>query len=484
MGGDAETSDVRPSQNVYNYLVAFRPFISYAREDREHAEKLYNDLRQRGAEPWIDFEDLRAGENWELAIIRAIGEASHFLALLSRHSINKRGFVQREMKEALEILQQFPPDDVFIVPVRLDETKPRDVRLSRIHWIDLFPNYDDGLRRLMKSVAAKPASVNTNQGAVSRPAPKLAVHYPEPPQLHRLPFGLLFSVFRGLAISLSFGLIGAALVYAVDGLPESTQFLKMYIGLFGTLVSLGLIAGAALTTSRFQRLIPASIEAAFATSDLAATSYFAGKRRFFSISRTVTFAFIFGVVGFSISSMSRFPASGLAEALMMAAAYVQWVLISYVCRKLFYSVVMLQSVVSLTVAADAFRKRHLNVIDTVVRLIATFSGVFLFVLVRTYYDAPFLYTGMLGAGARVLVLLPPVVAIVTFLVLNFLPRVALQQIYDKSIDALVAQLGVAGDAQIALETRLRDDLRRSSQPSWADLPISLVAAATLLEFVL
>lgn len=468
---------------MYHYLVAFRPFISYAREDREHAEKLYNDLRQRGAEPWIDFENLRAGQNWELAIIRAIGEASHFLALLSRHSINKRGFVQREMKEALEILQQFPPDDVFVVPVRLDETMPRDVRLSQLHWVDLFPSYDDGLRRLMKSVGVEPNTANKNDRAASHPTADLPVPNAERPQLHRLPLSLLFSTFVGLAISLLFGLTGAGILYAVDGLHESTQFLKMYVGLFGTLVSLGLVVGAALAISRYQRLIPASIEAVFATSDLATTSYFAEKRRFFNISRTVTFAFLFGVAGFAISSMSRFPATGLAEALMMAAAYVQWVLISYVGRKLFYSVIMLQAVVQLSVTGDVFHKRQLHLIDAVLRLIATQSVVFLFILVRNYYDAPFLYDGALGAGARVLLLLSPAAATVAFLVLNFLPRVVLQQIYDKSIDAIVGLRGVAGDVQLALENRLRDDLRRSSGPSWTDVPISLVAAATLMEFI-
>jgi hypothetical protein len=86
-----------------------RPFISYAREDREIAQRLYGDLRTNLAQPWIDTEDLLGGQDWEPAITKAIQECSHFLALISSNSVNKKGFVQKELRHALELLQSFPP---------------------------------------------------------------------------------------------------------------------------------------------------------------------------------------------------------------------------------------------------------------------------------------------------------------------------------------------------------------------------------------
>ena len=136
-----------------------KPFISYAREDVNVAQKLYGDLRTAGAQPWIDVEDLLGGQDFELTITNAIRTSSHFLALISANSVNKRGFVQKELRHALEILQTFPPSETFLIPVRLNSTKPRHEILSALHWIDLFPSYQDGFNRLKRSLGFEPPSV-------------------------------------------------------------------------------------------------------------------------------------------------------------------------------------------------------------------------------------------------------------------------------------------------------------------------------------
>ena len=129
-----------------------RPFISYAREDRETAVRLRNDLLRLGATPWIDAVDLLAGADWQLAISRALRESSHVLVLLSQHSVNKRGYVQKEVREALDILDEFPPDKIFIIPVRLDSSEPGHVKLRTLHWVDMFNGYDAGLEQIARSL--------------------------------------------------------------------------------------------------------------------------------------------------------------------------------------------------------------------------------------------------------------------------------------------------------------------------------------------
>lgn len=129
-----------------------QPFISYAREDATAAEQLARDLRLLGANPWLDTAKLRGGEEWRHAISKAIGDCTHFIALLSQRSVDKRGFVQTEVRHALRILEEFPPGDVFLVPVRLEDVTPRHAQLSELHWIDLFPDYGDGIHRLAESL--------------------------------------------------------------------------------------------------------------------------------------------------------------------------------------------------------------------------------------------------------------------------------------------------------------------------------------------
>jgi len=129
-----------------------RVFISYAREDVATAERLYNDLKRLGADPWMDTEDLVAGESWKSTIESAIKESSHFLVLISEHSVTKRGYVQKEVVQALQVLDEVPPNQIYVVPVRLDESKPTHARLNELHWVDLFLRYDEGLERIASSL--------------------------------------------------------------------------------------------------------------------------------------------------------------------------------------------------------------------------------------------------------------------------------------------------------------------------------------------
>jgi hypothetical protein len=150
-----------------------RPFISYAREDRETAQRLYQDLRASGATPWIDVEDILGGQEWKQEITRAIADSSHFIALLSINSVNKQGYVQKELRQALDLLDTFPPGHVFIIPVRIDESEPRHERLAELHWIDLFPRYDNGFSRLLRSLrsdklASEPAQHHSLDRHVSQ----------------------------------------------------------------------------------------------------------------------------------------------------------------------------------------------------------------------------------------------------------------------------------------------------------------------------
>lgn len=129
-----------------------RVFISYAKEDKSLAEKLYNDLRQAGVSPWLDSVDLAPGQPWEKAIRTAISDSSYFLALLSSRSVRKRGFVQREIRYALNIAEERPENEIFIIPVRLDECEPSFEGLQRLHRADLFPFYESGLEQLLRTI--------------------------------------------------------------------------------------------------------------------------------------------------------------------------------------------------------------------------------------------------------------------------------------------------------------------------------------------
>jgi len=127
-------------------------FISYAREDYKIARKLFDDLRRAGLNPWLDTEALMAGQDWRVTISQAIRESLFFLALLSSNSVSKRGFVQKELKIALELLDELPENELFIIPVLLDQCEPKHEKLKNLHWVTLYDSYQRGLEKILRAI--------------------------------------------------------------------------------------------------------------------------------------------------------------------------------------------------------------------------------------------------------------------------------------------------------------------------------------------
>ena len=123
-------------------------FLSYAREDENKASKVYDVLNKRGHKPWMDKRELVAGQDWKLEIRKAIERSQYFVALLSRKSVGKRGFVQKEIRFALDVLGEIPIGQIYFIPVRLEQCEVPQV-IRDLHWIDLT---DDNYRDLFLSV--------------------------------------------------------------------------------------------------------------------------------------------------------------------------------------------------------------------------------------------------------------------------------------------------------------------------------------------
>ena len=56
------------------------------------------------------------------------------------------------MEYALNIASRVPADEIFLLPVRLDDCEvPRDIA-ERVQHVDLFPDWDRGVGELLKSM--------------------------------------------------------------------------------------------------------------------------------------------------------------------------------------------------------------------------------------------------------------------------------------------------------------------------------------------
>jgi hypothetical protein len=124
-------------------------FLAYATEDSALAGRLYDDLQRAGLGPWMDVRKLMPGQNWPRAIERAIEASDFFIACFSEASVNKRGGFQAEIRYALECARRAPLDDIFVVPVRLEPCLVPDRIQKEFQYIDLFADWDRGIRQLV-----------------------------------------------------------------------------------------------------------------------------------------------------------------------------------------------------------------------------------------------------------------------------------------------------------------------------------------------
>jgi hypothetical protein len=134
----------------YRFVARSAPsvFLAYVQEDAKSVERLCNELEERGLDPWFDRHKLLPGQNWPRSIEDAIEATDFVVACFSRNSVNKKGGFQAEIRYALDCARRVPLDDVFLIPVRLDGCRvPSGIR-REIQYIDLFPDWERGVRRI------------------------------------------------------------------------------------------------------------------------------------------------------------------------------------------------------------------------------------------------------------------------------------------------------------------------------------------------
>lgn len=103
-----------------------RVFISYAREDQDDAVRIYDALRSLGCRPWMDIRDLLGGQQWKYEVAMAVRACDYFVALFSSRSLARRGYFHKELSEALEVWDETPYSDIYLIPIRLNDCKPTE----------------------------------------------------------------------------------------------------------------------------------------------------------------------------------------------------------------------------------------------------------------------------------------------------------------------------------------------------------------------
>ncbi len=111
-------------------------FISCAREDRDHLQRLQALLGAIVGDSaiFVDQDKVRAGSIWTLELARAIVDSTHFVVIWSRRARDSH-WVNQEVTSVVELCREQPLRR--IIPVRIDPT-PLPAELQPFQGIDLF----------------------------------------------------------------------------------------------------------------------------------------------------------------------------------------------------------------------------------------------------------------------------------------------------------------------------------------------------------
>jgi len=135
--------------NVDSTSNPLKVFLCYAKEDIKKVRNLYRKLSKDNIELWLDENELEPGDEWQLSIEKAIEESSIVIVCLSNKSINKTGYVNKEIKICLDKADKMPEGKIFIIPVRFEDCKVPE-RLIKWQYADYPLQYEKLIKTLRK----------------------------------------------------------------------------------------------------------------------------------------------------------------------------------------------------------------------------------------------------------------------------------------------------------------------------------------------
>lgn len=304
---------------------------------------------------------------------------------------------------------------------------------------------------------------------------------------------LLFCVHLGFVVSVTYGAASAGTVWVWQH-DAFERYVQSFVISFNCLVSGGLVFGIGLFVFRTQAGIPKLVEATFAPSVLATTDFKKYRRRYASRWEAMAGSASYAVIAFWIFYFCEFPFRGLAQIFMIAFACVQYAVLLYVGRKIYFIAYFFNSLGTIVLTHSILDTKELGRIAGYVNIASTMVVAAVYANAAGYYYGPFVYHSLLGLSARLLLLFMVVAAVPVIIVFNFYPRVVLRGLYERSIEleveALKARLNRDQLTTAELEAVLIDydrlkqaELKERLQLTLSDVPIAVAVIVAVVELL-
>lgn len=133
-------------------------FVSYSRANAEFALKLAEDLKNGGANVWLDQLDIEPGQRWARAVQAALNAAPRVLVILSSASVSSTN-VEDEVAFSLEKRKS-------IIPILYQDCEV-PFQLLPFQYVDFRTDYARGLGRLLRTMAAQSSQASVAPAGVA-----------------------------------------------------------------------------------------------------------------------------------------------------------------------------------------------------------------------------------------------------------------------------------------------------------------------------
>lgn len=135
-----------------------RVFLSHNHLDKPFVRMIAEDIKASGLQIWLDEVELKVGDSLILRIAKAIGDAAHVVAFLSKNSLGSK-WVEKELSIATTL--GINGNRVIVLPLLLGEIKTEDIPTFLIDqlYADFRrpERYDSAFRDLLRRL--KPRAI-------------------------------------------------------------------------------------------------------------------------------------------------------------------------------------------------------------------------------------------------------------------------------------------------------------------------------------
>jgi hypothetical protein len=132
-------------------------FLCHCSEDKPIVREIDRALKSNGFQPWLDEDDIFPAHLWDKEIKQGLRSSHAVIVCLSNTFVRKEGYVQKELRYAIDIANEKPEGVVFLIPVRLEkcEILPSLADLQFIDWFEL-----DGPEKMLRALRERSNGVH------------------------------------------------------------------------------------------------------------------------------------------------------------------------------------------------------------------------------------------------------------------------------------------------------------------------------------